>query len=474
MKKALLLVAPGLLFLAACGGNGDNEELNAEESVNAEEENMDEGNEEAAGGGDAAGGEEGMEEQVVVGDDIEGATELTFWNFQALHSGFFEDAVNRWNEEYPDRPIQLTAETYPFDQMHNNLLLSLQSGSGAPDIADIEIAQFANFLLGDVQLESMNEHVEPELENFVESRFDIYAKDGQYYGLPTHVGATVMYYNEEIMEEAGVDIDSIETWDDYVEAGHAVVENTDAVMTTVESDEHWTFWPLISQRGSDYFDENGEMILDNEINVDTLQFIHDLVYEEEIASLAPGGAHHAEEYYGFMNGGGAASLVMPMWYMGRFLDYMEDLDGKMQIRPLPMWEEGGNRSAGMGGTGTVVTNQAEDPELAKDFLAFAKLTEESNIKLWEILGFDPPRHDVWDSEEMMADNRFYDYFHDDIFEILLEVRDEINDLNITEYTPDAQQEIHANVMHSVLRDQSSTPEEALDAAAEAVRSRMVD
>ncbi|MDV2685625.1 ABC transporter substrate-binding protein [Alkalihalophilus lindianensis] len=448
MKKFLLMLSSAAVLLSACGGGGNNE----------------------TGGGE--GGD--LEEQVVVGDDIEGATEFTFWNFQELHSQFFEDAVNRWNEENSDRPIKLIAETYPYDQMHNNLLLSLQSGSGAPDFADIEISQFPNYLQGQPQLEALNDVVEPELDNMVSSRFEIYAKDGEYYGMDYHVGATVMFYNEEIMNEAGVDLDSIETWDDYIEAGKQVVENTDAVMTTLESDEHFSFWPLISQRGSDYFDTDGYVILDNEVNIDTLQFLHDLIYEHEIASVTPGGFHHAEEYYGFMNDGGAASLMMPMWYMGRFLDYMEDLEGKMQIRPLPAWEEGGNRSAGMGGTGTVITNQTEDPELAKEFLAFAKLSEEGNIKLWEILGFDPPRHDVWDSEAMRADNRFFQYFHDDIFDILLEIRDDINDLNITEQTPNAQQEIHSTVMHSVLREQSKTPEEALSDAAEAVRSRMTD
>jgi len=454
MKKFLFLLVSATLLLSACGDD------NAEE---ADGNNADE----------SSAGEE-LDSLVVVGDDIEGAEEITFWNFNELHSGFFEDAANRWNEEFTDRPIKLVAETYPFDQMHNNLLLSLQAGSGAPDLADIEVGQFANFLQGDVQLESLNDKVEPELENMVDSRFEIYAKDGEYYAMDYHVGATVMYYNEEIMNEAGVDIDSIETWDDYVEAGKQVVENTDAMMTTVESDEHWTFQPMISQRGSDFFDENGDVILDNDINVNTLEFIHDLVYEHEIAELTPGGFHHAEEYYGYMNEGGAASLMMPMWYMGRFTDYMEDLKGKVQIRPLPTWEEGGNRSAGMGGTGTVVTNQSENPELAKDFLAYAKLTKEGNVKLWEILGFDPPRHDVWDSEEMRADNRFYDYFHDDIFDILLDIRDEIAEVNITENTPDAVQEIQSTVMHSVLRDQSKTPEEALHDAAEAVRSRIID
>jgi arabinosaccharide transport system substrate-binding protein len=316
----------------------------------------------------------------------------------------------------------------------------------------------------------MNEHVEAVRDKFIESRFDIYAKDGNYYGMPTHVGATVVYYNEEIMNQAGVDIDSIETWDDYVEAGKKVVANTDAVMTTVETGGFMAYWSLISQQGSDFFDENGEVILDNETNIKTVQFLHDLVYEHEIAVMTPGGESHAEEYYAFMNDGGAASVVMPMWYMGRFTDYMEDLSGKMQIRPLPRWEEGGNRSAGMGGTGTVVTNQTEHAELAKDFLAYTKLSKEGNIALWEILGFDPPRWDVWDDPAMLADNKYYQYFNDDIFNILLEVRDEINAVNITEKIPLVQQQLGTNVFNNVIRQQSQTPEEALKQAADEVRN----
>ncbi|SDK19397.1 ABC transporter substrate-binding protein [Sediminibacillus albus] len=414
---------------------------------------------------------QGAEETQVVGEDIEGATELSYWTFTELHMDFFKDAVERWNEEYPDKPIKLTAETFPYDQMHNNLLLALQSGEGAPDIVDIEISRFPNYLAGEPQLLPMNEYVEPVIDDFIASRFEVYSKDGQYYGMPTHVGATVMYYNKEIMDEAGVDIDSIKTWDDYVEAGKQVVANTDAVMTTVPTADYIPYWSMISQQGSDFANETGDMTIANETNIKTLQFLQDMIYEHEIAELTPGGEPHAEEFYSYMNEGGAASLVMPMWYMGRFLDYMPELSGKMAIRPLPAWEEGGNRSAGMGGTGTVATNQTEHPELAKEFLAYAKLTEEANIALWEVLGFDPPRWTVWEDPALLEDNKYYQYFSNEIFDTLLGVREEINAVNITPRTPAVATEINTNVFDSVLRQQSQTPEEALKKAQEAVESQ---
>ncbi|MGP4062079.1 ABC transporter substrate-binding protein [Halobacillus sp. H74] len=422
----------------------------------------------ACGGGDEASGD--AEETEVIGEDVEGATELTFWTFVGQHVDLFRDSAERWNEENPDRPIKLVAETYPYDQMHNNLLLALQSGKGAPDIVDIEQSKYANYMQGEPQLEPLNEYVEPVLEDSVTSRFEMYAKDGKYYGAPTHVGATVMYYNKEIMDQAGVDIDSIKTWDDFVEAGKKVVENTDAVMWNVGTTDYlMDFFPMVSQQESDFFNEDGEVTLDNETNVDTLQFLNDVLYKHNIAELTPGGMNQTEEFYGYMNEGNAATVLAPLWYMGRFIDSMPDLKEKMAIRPLPAWEEGGDRTAGMGGTGTVVTNQTEDAELAKEFLAFTKLSEEGNVNLWQVLGFDPPRWDVWESDAVKQDNKYYDYFGDGIFDMLIDVKDEINEIHLTEHTPDVATEYNTNVAENVLRQQSQSPEEALNEAADKIR-----
>ncbi len=405
------------------------------------------------------------------GSDIENATDLTFWTFAGTHADFYANAADRWNEQNPEKPIKLTVENYPFDQMHNNLLMALQSGSGAPDMADIELAKFPNFLKGDIQLEPLNDLIEPELDSFIAERLNIYAKDGNFYGAPTHLGASVVYYNTEIMDQAGVDIDSIESWEDYVEAGKKVVEETGKPMTTIASN-WYGIWPYVAQRGSDFFDENGKLTLDSDKNIETLQFIDDLVNKHKIAELAPGGQYHSEEFYGFMNDGGQASLVIPMFYMKDFTTYMPNLKGKVQIRPMPKWSDSELQSATMGGTGTAVISQSENVDLAKEFLYFAKLSKEGNIQLWKELGFDPPRWDVWEDDQMREDNEFYQYFNKDIFDILLSIKDNVAGIQLSEYTPDVLTEIDSNIMHSVLREQNATPEEALKRSADTIRQKM--
>jgi arabinosaccharide transport system substrate-binding protein len=399
-----------------------------------------------------------------------GPTELSLWTFNELHLKFYQVMADSWNKANPDKQIALKGEVFPYEDMHTKLLVALQAGTGAPDISDIEISKFPNYLKGDIALLPLNDVIDPERDKFVQARLAIYAKDGKNYGLDFHVGAEVIYYNMDILKAAGVNPDDIVTWDDFVQAGLKVKKATGKPMCTVEVTEQWSFWPLISQQGSDFLDKDGNVILDNEINTKTLQFLYDLLWKYKIAVPAPGGFHHSEEYYGFMNGGGAASIWMPMWYMGRFTDYMPELKGKIAIRPLPRWTKDGFRSAGMGGTGTAVTKQTKNPELAKAFLMYAKGSKEGNIQLWKILGFDPPRWDVWTDPAMKEPNKFTEFFqNDDIFGMLLQVKDEINPVNMGEKIPPLIDKLKSTVMIQALQQKTATPAQALKDAAASLR-----
>jgi len=334
-------------------------------------------------------------------------------------------------------------------------------------MVDIEISRFANYLQGSkIQLEPLNDVIAPNLQYVVKSRLDNYAKNGNYYGIDYHVGATVVYYNTEIMNAAGVNIDNIKTWQDFVDAGKIVKQKTGKYMTAYETTEHWSMYPMMNQRGSDVFAADGSVILDNATNTEILQFLLDNIHSG-IAVKAPGGFMHSEEWYGYMNKGNVAAILMPAWYMGRFTDYMPDLKGKMTIRPMPIFKQGDKRSAGMGGTGTAVTSQAKNKQLAKDFLAFSKLDRDQAIKLWTFLGFDPLRWDVWDDPVMKQPNKFTDYFGPDIFSLLYTLKDEFNPLNITPNYPQGITVLQKSVMPAALETESKTPAQALkDGAAE--------
>jgi arabinosaccharide transport system substrate-binding protein len=124
---------------------------------------------------------------------------------------------------------------------------------------------------------------------------------------------------------------------------------------------------------------------------------------------AVGGNHHAADYFLAWTEGDIASVWMPQWYMERYPREMAPLEGKVVVRPMPIFEEGGFTTTMGGGTGTAITNQtpAEEVELAKEFLAFSKLTYEGQVELWTELGFDPFRLDVYDDERLVQPNDFW-------------------------------------------------------------------
>ncbi len=403
------------------------------------------------------------------------ATPVTFWTFQASHQKFLENAAARWNEAYPEKPIDFKPETLGYDDLHNNLLISLQTGTGAPDMVDIEISMYANFITGEEQyipLVPLNDIVEPEKDVLIMGRFDNYANYGNYYGVDYHVGAAALMYNKELFAAAGVDIAGIVTWDDFKEAGRTIKEKTGKYMMACETTEHWTYYPLITQQGSDFFNkETGEVILDNEINVATLQWLLDGVNEGIFVEM-PGGFCHSEEWYGYMNAGNVATIAMPLWYLNRFTDYMPDLDQKMAVAAMPVWVEGGANSAGLGGTGTSITNQCQNIEFVKEFLYFAKISKEGAIRTWTELGFDPIRTDIYEDPMMTAPNRFTDYFGNDVYRVMDETAASISSLSTSNpLFPEALTLVQKTVMFEVLSEKSKTPAESLHDAAEVLRSK---
>lgn len=407
------------------------------------------------------------EQSVIDGGAGEDAVTLHYWTFVELHGQHFETMLAKWNQEYPDRQIKLHVTVMPYDDMHNKLSIAVQTGTGAPDIADVELGKFPDFMAGTPQLVPLNDVVEPYEETIVQSRLDLYSKDGTVYGIPTHVGASVAFYNTEILEQAGVDYREIVTWEDFKQAGIKVYEETGSYMGTADTSALWLPMMLLAQQDTDYIDESGVLKINSPELIRGLTMLQELQEANVIATIA-GGQPDTEEAYGEYSAGNYASAMMPLWMMSRFTNYMTDLEGKIAIAPIPVLEEGMPRSVGGGGTGTVVTQTAADVELAKDFLAFSKLSLDANIEIWNVLGFDPVNMDVWEMKDIThnPDNKFVQYFVNNPFDVLLEIKDEIQLIRSTSYSPTINNVLGTTTLNEIFEDGRDVSEALNDAQAQ--------
>ena len=390
--------------------------------------------------------------------------DLVFWLSNEIHQWYFEAGANSWNETHPDRQVNVQFEIFPLAQLNTNLLMAFQVGEGAPDLVDINLNHFTNFLVGDIQLANLNRVVDPVRQYFVESRFDIYTHEGVVYGLPTHVGATVVYYNKPLLEAVGIDIDTLTTWEAFEQAGMEYTAATGNAFTAIETANQRPFWPMIVQRGGDYTDHDGNVTLDSDVNIEVLEQLYRWMHVYGFASTFPGGSTAVEETWAFINDGGIAALIMPMWYMSRFVSYMPDIYGDIFVRPLPRATADCSYSVGIGGTGTAVTTQSEHIDLATDLLAYMKLTQEANIRLWTYANFDPPRWDVWYAPELQSPHSYFG--NEVVFNTLLEMRDNIPSPANTLLSPAAQDIVMNQVMFRALESRDDPATVLREAAAE--------
>jgi arabinosaccharide transport system substrate-binding protein len=403
-------------------------------------------------------------------------TDLTFWTFVDAHAEYWLAQADRWNEAYPDRPLTVTPSVIPWQQMHDNLLAALLVGSGAPDIVDVEISKFATFVKGDIHLVDMSDMVEPYLDQIIETRLAPYQWQGAQYGVDYHLGAYLMFYNREILEAAGVDPDSIVTWEDYIEAGQQVTQDTnadgtpDVWMAPVETGSEHMFRAIYLMMGGGVYNAEGDFILNSPENAEALQFVSDLVNVHQIATVAPGTHVHAPEFFEAMAQGQFASVWMPQWYWIRFRDNMGALEGKIIARPMPIFEEGGYTTAMGGGTTTVATDQIPDEELqlAKDFIAFGKLTYDAGVQIATVLGFDPVRPDVYEDAALAEPIPFLG--NEALFPIIASELGSVAPEFGGPMLPEARNAIAAQVLYDVLEN-GVAPADALATAEEQVLSQ---
>ena len=466
MKKklvsALMCATMAVTMLAGCGNGSKN------------------GTEAADGGTEAA------ESKVVTNTygDSKG-THLEMWTFVELHAQHYGTMVEQWNKDHPDKTIEITCTTYPYNDMHTKLLTSLEAGTGAPDICDVEVGQFPNVVAGqDKWLVPLDDYAKDYMSTMVPARMETYqGSDGHYYGAPYHVGATVMYYNVKAMGDAmGLSqadviakIDGVKTWDDYEALGteyvEAAGEKGTKYWTSVDTAGTDWLWLAMAEYGEDWtggFDGKANVQLDSVKKMLTMQ---QKWLKSDLAEVSPDG--HVDLEAGFQNimDHNIVSFPKAMWYMSRFTNYMPDEKGNWYIAKCPTFEEGQKCSVGIGGTGTVVTQQSKAKELAAEFLCSAKMSEVGEQNIWDTLGFDVCNTACWTNDTFAHndENQYNQFFINYPYDVLNSIgMDNIGKISVVKISPTINENVCNTTLNEVLEDPDYSVDDALQELQDAV------
>jgi multiple sugar transport system substrate-binding protein len=189
---------------------------------------------------------------------------VTVAEYSAKTGPYFEEAAAAFEEGREGVDVQI--EVVPWDVLLQKLTTDISAGANA-DLSIIGTRWLLDFVEQGIAAPLDPYMDEAFRDRFIEVFLEPSVMDGQTYGLPVAASARAMYYNRDLMEQAGVE-EVPETWEDLREAASAIdalgedVHGFGLQGAEIETDVY--FYYALWSHGGDLIEEDGTSGLDSE------------------------------------------------------------------------------------------------------------------------------------------------------------------------------------------------------------------
>lgn len=407
--------------------------------------------------GEESNGNGGTDE----GGSSDESVEVSIWATN-INVPVLEEAAAAYKEQNPNLTVNV-------EEMNNNDIRSkvttgLQArGQGLPDAAllvdDGVTGYVTNFPDQFVNVGEMG--FSEFTSDFPEYKVNSVSYDGSVYAIPFDAGPVGVFYRTDLFEEAGVNAEDINTWDDYIEAGIKIKEATGANMLSYDSNDSTVYTIFLSQQGLGYFSAEGESNMDTEASVNTANAFKQMA-DAEILLGTPGW----DAWVTSLSESQTATAIAGGWLVGTLQQSVPDQAGNWGVMPLPQFEGNDSRSANQGGSSFTIFESSENKQAIYDFLEFFA-TDFETQELAMDGGLFPSYLPVYDSELFSEELEYFG--NEPVWEFFADQMTQIPSVLYTENDQIARDEaikVQAEVV------QGADPQEAVEGAQGRIENRL--
>nr|WP_305136260.1 extracellular solute-binding protein [uncultured Schaedlerella sp.] len=238
-------------LLAGCSGGGGNEEgASGTDAGAAAEDTSGDDRGEASGGGAA-----------------EAVTIWYYWETEG-HQVALDKVIQDYNASQDK--YEVTAKYVPFADFKKQLSIGA-SADDLPDIAILDSPDHASYVEMGIFEDLTGKF---DVSSYYEGTVNSCTVDGKLYGVPFGANCLALYYNEDMLKDAGCEVPT--TWEELKETAKALTTDsvTGLALCSVQNEEGtFNFAPWLWSTGATSYD------IDNENGIRALAFIQDLVNE---------------------------------------------------------------------------------------------------------------------------------------------------------------------------------------------------
>ncbi len=309
--------------------------------------------------------------------------EITVWSWD-VGAAALERLAEQFEAEHEGVTVDVVDIGY--DNAYDKISVGLQAGSGLPDVVTIETDRapgyISEFPAGFTDLTPVIGDKRADFDPFKWSAQS--NDDGAIMMAPWDSGTVGLYYRSDILTDAGVDLDDVQTWDDLVAAGEQIQAATGHTLLSTDVSTGGLFQMLLQQQGQGLFNDAGEITVNSPEAVEVLTLLTSLNEKGLLKNVKgwDGRVTSAKD-------GDSAVTVEAVWWIGTLTGEMPELSGTYGVRELPGFAADGARTTNNGGSALAVPAQAKNPELAAAFVDFALADAASQVSMMENEGLFP-------------------------------------------------------------------------------------
>lgn len=208
------------------------------------------------------------------------AVEIEYWQyFFDARVEAMEQLIENFQAANPD--ITVTMTHFPYADYRTKVAAAIPAGEG-PDVVQLFYGWLNDYVAADL-IQPLPADVFPASE--IDSEFfpmvQAMKEGDQYWALPTAVRSLALFYNERLLEEAGVEPPT--TLDEMVSAAQAMTKRDGAgnitqvgmTMGMTAQDHHWWREVLVRQFGGEpYLDDYKTVNYNSDAGVEALEFYY--------------------------------------------------------------------------------------------------------------------------------------------------------------------------------------------------------
>ncbi len=289
------------------------------------------------------------------------APQVTVW---AWYPGF-NDVVDAYNNANDDVQICWTNAGQGNDE-YTKFSTSIESGSGAPDVIQLESEVLASFTIRDALVDLTEYGADDVKANYAEGAWEDASSGDAVYAIPVDGGPMGMLYRQDLFDAAGIEVPT--TWEEFEVAAQKLKESGDGgVIADFPTNGRAFNQALFAQAGSvpfEYDSANPQEIgikVNDEGAKKVLEYWDGLVKDGLVATDDA----FTADYNTKLVDGSYAVYLAAAWGPG-YLQGLSDADPTAIWRaaPLPQWDAENPVQVNWGGSTFAVTEQASDKDLS--------------------------------------------------------------------------------------------------------------